>query len=104
MRRPAGSGVFRPVPITIPLVAQGLAATAILCTIFTWNEFLFAVAITARKTITIPPSLWNLVGQKRIYWNEVMAGSLLVMIPVIIFLVIVQRKLVTGLTWGAVKG
>jgi len=90
--------------ITLPLVAQGLVATAVLCTIFTWNEFLFAVVITSRNTVTVPPTLWNLVGQKRIYWNEIMAGSVIVMIPVLIFLILVQKKLVTGLTWGAVKG
>ena len=92
--------------ITLPLVAPGLVATGVFAFIQAWNEFVFALVIMNKpdkQTLPVWLQAFN-EGAKGTDWGGVMAGSTLMAIPVIIFFVIVQRKLVSGLTAGAVKG
>jgi N,N'-diacetylchitobiose transport system permease protein len=92
--------------ILLPLVAPGLVATAVFVFITSWNEFIFAYVLLndqSKQTITV--WLSNFYGTSReIDWGGLMAGSILAAIPVLIFFVIVQRKIAFGLTAGAVKG
>lgn len=92
--------------ITLPLVAPGLVATGVFAFIQAWNEFIFALVIMnkpEKQTLPVWLQAFN-EGAKGTDWGGVMAGSTLMAIPVIVFFVIVQRKLVSGLTAGAVKG
>lgn len=90
--------------INIPIVAPGLAATAILCFIYCWNEFLYAAILTGRDARTLPVTITSFMTNKAILWGRIAASGSLVLLPVLIFAVIAQRYLVRGLSRGAVKG
>ncbi len=92
--------------ITFPLVAPGLVATAVFALIQAWNEFVFALVIMNRpehQTYPVWLQAFN-EGARGTDWGGVMAGSTIMAIPVIVFFLIVQRRITTGLTAGAVKG
>ena len=102
-----GSSRFRAfMTITLPLVAPGLVATGIFAFIQAWNEFIFALVIMNRpenQTLPVWLQAFN-EGAKGTDWGGVMAGSTLMAIPVVIFFLLVQRRVASGLTAGAVKG
>jgi N,N'-diacetylchitobiose transport system permease protein len=91
--------------VLFPLVAPGLVATSVLSFIHAWNDFLFAKTfiISAVENQTLPLALQVFVKPDQNDWGAIMAGSTLMTIPVLIFFVLVQRRLVSGLA-GAVKG
>lgn len=92
--------------ITFPLVAPGLVATGVFAFIQAWNEFIFALVIMNRpekQTLPVWLQAFN-EGARGTDWGGVMAGSTLMAIPVIVFFALVQRKITSGLTAGAVKG
>ena len=92
--------------VTLPLVAPGLVATGIFAFILAWNEFIFALVIMNRpQTQTMPVWLQAFnEGARGTDWGGVMAGSTVMALPVVIFFLLVQRKVTAGLTAGAVKG
>lgn len=94
------------VRILLPLIAPGLVATSVFAFITSWNEYIFASTILSsgnKQTITV--WLANLYGGNRfVDWGEIMAASTLIAIPVVIFFLLVQRKIAFGLTAGAVRG
>lgn len=89
--------------IALPLIAPGLAATAILAFIFSWNEFLFALILTGTRSVTLPVGILGYMKETGINWGYMTAGGVLALIPVILFTMLVQRHLVKGLTMGAIK-
>ena len=90
--------------ITLPLAAPGLAATAIFAVIVTFNEFLFALALTATpNAMTMPRGTATLIGRIDTDWASMSAAGVLGALPIVIFALMVQRHLVRGLTLGAVK-
>jgi multiple sugar transport system permease protein len=92
------------VRISLPIIAPGLAATAILGFIYAWNEFLYAVILTGRDARTLPVTITSFMTNKAILWGRIAASGSLVLLPVLIFALIAQRYLVRGLSRGAVKG
>ena len=94
------------VRILLPLVAPGLVATSVFAFITSWNEYIFArILLNDQSKQTITVWLSDFYGTSRqIDWGGLMAGSILAAIPVLIFFVIVQRRIAFGLTAGAVKG
>lgn len=92
--------------VTFPLLAPGLVATGIFAFIQAWNEFIFALVIMTRpESQTLPIWLRTFVqATKATDWAVVMAGSTLMAIPVVVFFLIVQGKMTSGLVSGAVKG
>ena len=92
--------------ILLPLVAPGLVATSVFVFITVWNEFIFAnVLLTDQSKQTLTLWLSYFYGTSRqTDWGGLMAGATLTAIPVVIFFLIVQRKIAFGLTAGAVKG
>jgi len=90
--------------IILPLSAPGLVTTAILCFIFSWNEFLFANVLTAAVAKTVPVGIRGLVTSRAIEWGEIAAVATLQVIPVLVFTFAVQKYIIRGLTLGAVKG
>lgn len=90
--------------IALPLVAPGLAATGMLALIFCWNEFLFANLLTAARTKTAPVGLTEYATPVSVLWTQIMAAGTVVVLPVLVVGVFIQRFLVRGLALGAVKG
>jgi multiple sugar transport system permease protein len=90
--------------IVLPLAAPGLVATAVLCFLFSWNEFLFALVLTRFEARTAPVGITNFMAYEGVEWGRVAAGSVVVLLPVLIFAAVVRRYLVRGLLAGAVKG
>jgi N,N'-diacetylchitobiose transport system permease protein len=93
------------VRILLPLVAPGLVATAVYTFITSWNEYLFAnTLLQTGHHFTITLWLADLTGgQRAIDWGAVMAASTMISIPVVVFFLLVQRRIAYGLTAGAVK-
>jgi N,N'-diacetylchitobiose transport system permease protein len=96
--------VFR--KVLLPLVAPGLVATSVFAFIFAYNEFVFALTflLTDVQKFTLPLYVGYFYGRNGANWGPIMASSTLFTIPVMAFFLIVQRKMVTGLVAGAVKG
>ncbi|MDQ1540908.1 MAG: multiple sugar transport system permease protein [Actinomycetota bacterium] len=100
-----GTGTFGAfVRVSLPLTAPGLGAAAILCLIFSWNEFLFALVLSGIHTETVPIGVASFVGSVSIDWGGSSAAAVLAMLPIFVLGLIAQRFLVRGLTLGAVKG
>jgi multiple sugar transport system permease protein len=91
--------------VALPLARPGLAATAIFCLIISWNEFLLALILTlTERSQTLPIGIAGRVTQYNTYWGEISAAGFTACIPIMIFAFIVQKHLVRGLSFGAVKG
>jgi N,N'-diacetylchitobiose transport system permease protein len=92
--------------VTFPLLAPGLVATGVFAFIQAWNEFTLAVVVMNRDNKrTLPLWLASFVDNNRgTDWGAIMAGSTLIAVPVIVFFLLVQGRMVAGLTSGAVKG
>jgi ABC-type glycerol-3-phosphate transport system permease component len=91
--------------ILLPLSVPGLATTAILTFIYCWNEFLFALSFTLgpeRQTVPVAIALFR--GQYQVPWGEILAGAIVATAPVALVVLAFQRRIVQGLTAGAVKG
>jgi ABC-type glycerol-3-phosphate transport system permease component len=91
--------------VILPLAAPGLATTAILTFIYCWNEFLFALTFTLgpeRQTVPVAIALFR--GRYQIPWGEILAASIVATAPVAALVLAFQRRIVQGLTAGAVKG
>ena len=94
------------VRILLPLVAPGLVATSIFAFITTWNEYIFARILLndqSKQTATVWLSYFTGTSRNT-DWGGLMAGSTLIAVPVIVFFLLVQRKIAFGLTSGAVRG
>ncbi len=89
--------------VVLPVVAPGLAATALICAIFAWNEFFFALNLTSIRAATMPVFLVSFVTSEGLYWAKLAAAATLASIPVLIAGWIAQRQLVRGLSMGAIK-
>lgn len=90
--------------VNLPIVAPGLAATAVLSFIYAWNEFLYAVILTGRESRTLPVTITSYMTNKAILWGRIAAAGSIVLIPVLVFAILTQRYLERGLAGGAVKG
>lgn len=92
--------IFRVVlPLSIPVII----ATSIFCIIFSWNEFLFAVILTRAQTQTLPVAITGFITDRGLLWGQMTAASVVIVLPVLIFSIMVQKYLISGLTFGALK-
>jgi ABC-type glycerol-3-phosphate transport system permease component len=93
------------VRVILPISGPGLATAAILTFIYCWNEFLFALSFTLgpeRQTVPVAIALFR--GQYQVPWGEILAAAVIATIPVVLLTLAFQRRIVQGLTSGAVKG
>jgi multiple sugar transport system permease protein len=90
--------------IMLPLVRSGLAATAILCVIQSWNEYLMALVLSGSATQTLPVAISSFMTYQGIEWGPISAAAVVVMVPMIVFGLSVQKNLARGMTLGAIKG
>ena len=92
------------VRIVLPILLPCLLATGVYIFMQSWNEYTFAVLFTNEKSRTTPVALKNLIGQLGVQWELITAGGIITIIPVCIMFFFAQKRLVSGLTAGAVKG
>jgi N,N'-diacetylchitobiose transport system permease protein len=92
--------------VLLPLVAPGLVTTSVFAFIFAWNEFIFATTFlgTDQAKYTLPVYVTYFFGKGTVDWGAIMAASVLFTLPVMVFFLLLQRRLRTGLLAGAVKG
>jgi multiple sugar transport system permease protein len=87
----------------LPQAATGIAATAVFCLIFAWNEYAFAVLLTSGVAQTMPPFIPFIIGEGGQDWPAVAAGTTLFIIPIVCFTVLLRKHLLRGITFGAVR-
>jgi multiple sugar transport system permease protein len=93
--------------VIVPLAAPGIVTTAILVFIFAWNDLLLALSLTATDAaITAPVAIANFTGSSQFEepTGSIAAGAMVITVPIIVFVLVFQRRIVAGLTSGAVKG
>jgi multiple sugar transport system permease protein len=91
--------------VIFPLAAQGMLAVAVFVIVYAWNEFLFAFIFTTTKAKTAPLVVAEMIGAvEGVEWGVLFAASAIQLLPVLAFVILMQKHLVAGLTAGAVKG
>ena len=89
--------------VVLPQAATGIAATAIFCLIFAWNEYAFAVLLTSGQAQTTPPFIPFIIGEGGQDWPAVAAGTTLFLVPIVVFTIFLRKHLLRGITFGAVR-
>ncbi len=89
--------------ILLPIIAPGLAATAVFCVIWSWNDFIFAFSLTSTEAATLPVPISGFLGDYIWEWSAFYAGGSIAALPIILLALIAQKYLVRGLTFGAVR-
>ncbi len=87
----------------LPQAVTGIAATAIFCLIFSWNEYAFALLLTSGTAQTAPPFIPTIIGEGGLDWPAVGAGTTLFLLPIVVFTIILRKHLLRGITFGAVR-
>ena len=91
------------VRVVLPQATTGIAATAIFCMIFAWNEYAFAVLLTSGTAQTAPPFIPTIIGEGGLDWPAVAAGTTIFLLPILVFTILLRRNLLRGITFGAVR-
>ncbi len=89
--------------VVLPQAATGIAATAIFCLIFSWNEYAFALLLTSGTAQTAPPFIPTIIGEGGLDWPAVAAGATIFLIPIVVFTILLRKHLLRGITFGAVR-
>ncbi len=89
--------------VVLPQASTGIAATAIFCLIFAWNEYAFAVLLTSGSAQTAPPFIPIIIGEGGQDWPAVAAGTTLFLVPILVFTILLRKHLLRGITFGAVR-
>ena len=89
--------------IVLPLVRNGIATSAIMAFIFSWNQFLFSLILSGPQTKTVPVAVYNFISYGKIDWAGIGAAATLIVLPVSVFAFFVRKTIVQGLTMGALK-
>ena len=102
--RVEGAGLGRVLwSVMLPIMAPGIAATALICMIFAWNEFFFAVNLTAVQAATVPVFLTGFITSEGLFVAQLSAAVVMASLPIVVIGWTAQRQLVRGLSMGAVK-
>ncbi len=91
------------IKVVLPQMKAGIAATAIFCLIFAWNEYAFALLLTSGNAQTAPPFIPAIIGEGGLDWPAVSAGTTLFLLPIVIVTVVLRNQLLRGITFGAVR-
>ncbi len=89
--------------VVLPQATTGIAATAIFCLIFSWNEYAFALLLTSGNAQTAPPFIPIIIGEGGLDWPAVAAGTTLFLLPIVFFTTVLRKHLLRGITFGAVR-
>ncbi|MGH3386705.1 MAG: carbohydrate ABC transporter permease [Nocardioidaceae bacterium] len=99
-----GAGMFASFrEVLLPMLAPGIAATALICVIFAWNEFFFSVNLTAARAGTVPVFLVGFITSEGLFFAQLSAAATMAALPVVIAGWVAQKQLVRGLSMGAIK-
>lgn len=91
--------------VTLPLAAHGMIASAVFVFVFAWNEFLFAFIFTTTRAKTAPLVISEMLGSVTgVDWGAVFAAATIQLVPILVFVILIQKFLIAGLTAGAIKG
>ncbi|CAL8969239.1 Trehalose transport system permease protein SugB [Propionicimonas sp. T2.31MG-18] len=90
--------------VTLPVAGGGIAVAAIFAFLSSWNEFLFALMLTSVNAVTVPLTIANFKSQFGLDWGSMTAMAVMYSLPVIAVTLALQRRIVAGMTFGAVKG
>ena len=90
--------------VALPMVAPGVVVAAILCFVFSWNYFLFALVLSGFDSKTAIVASFNFIGEGVTNWGALMAAATVIALPPLVLTLLIQRHLVVGLSAGAVKG
>lgn len=90
--------------IILPISGPGVLTATTLSFLFSWNNFMFSMVLSAQRTKTLPIAIYNFVSYAEVNWGSVMAAAVVIIAPAIILTMIFQRYVIKGLTMGAVKG
>src|SRR6202000_1992793 len=88
------------IKVVLPQAITGIAATAIFCLIFAWNEYAFALLLTSGDAQTVPPFFPFIIGEGGQAWPAVAAATTLFVLPILIFTVVLRKHLLRGITFG----
>ena len=91
------------IKVVLPQATTGIAATAIFCLIFAWNEYAFAVLLTSGTAQTAPPFIPTIIGEGGMDWPAVGGGTTIFLIPILVFTILLRKHLLRGITFGAVR-
>jgi multiple sugar transport system permease protein len=91
------------VKVVLPQAATGIATTAIFCLIFAWNEYAFALLLTSGTAQTAPAFIPTIIGEGGLDWPAMAAGTVLFLLPVMVFTILLRKHLLRGITFGAVR-
>ncbi len=89
--------------VVVPLVSPGLIATAIFCAIQSWNEFTLAFFLTSFRAKTVPTIVTEFLSVTGVLWGEMSAVGVVAILPILIFAFLIQKQLIRGMTFGAMK-
>jgi multiple sugar transport system permease protein len=90
--------------IALPLTRPGIAASAILSFIFSWNNFMFSLVLANQDTRPLPVAVFSFISYTQVDWGGLNAAATIVTLPVLIMILFAQKHMVRGLTLGSVKG
>lgn len=90
--------------ILLPVVAGGLAATAVFCVLWSWNDFIFAFSLTSTEAATLPVPISGFLGDYVWEWSAFYAGGSIAALPIMLLALFTQKWLVRGMTFGALRG
>lgn len=90
--------------VAVPLARPGIVVGAILSFIYSWNNFVFGAVFAGRTTRTMPVAVYNMLTFEQFAWGPLAAAAIVVMLPVLVLTVFIQKEIVGGLTAGGVKG
>jgi len=102
-RTDGASGLKLFVFVVFPLASPGIVATSIFVALLSWNEFLIPVLLAGEASKTLPVYISGFISARTLDWGPMAAASALAIIPIAVFTALIQRRLVTGLSSGAVK-
>ena len=89
--------------IHVPIIKSGIVVTGMMCAIFNWAEFLFAMTLTDHKALTIPVAIFQYMSFGRINWGLLASAGVLGIVPMLIFMIVIRKHLVRGMTLGVDK-
>lgn len=92
------------IKIILPLSVPGIVTCSTLNFIYSWNNFIFSLTLSADRTKTLPFAIYNFVSYAEISWGNVMASAVTIIMPAIVITMLLQKYVIKGLTAGAVKG
>jgi multiple sugar transport system permease protein len=90
--------------VALPISRNGIVATAVLSFMFSWNNFLFALILAGPRTRTVPVAVFSFLSYEQVDWGGLAAAATIITLPVIVFIFVIHKQIVRGLTFGAVKG